>query len=138
MVLSNAQQLSVLLWSLLFGACLGAVYDVLRAFRVFVKCPAVAVLFQDLFYFLTAALASFLFIFEVNDGTVRLFILLAFLAGGLTERSTVGLIVLRLCYRIQNFFLRRSKRERRKRHQKRKTPQHHSSPKAGKTIAQEN
>ncbi len=138
MALSNAQQLSVLLWSLLFGVCLGAVYDVFRAFRVFVKCPAVAVLFQDLFYFLTAALASFLFIFEVNDGTVRLFILLAFLIGGLAERCTVGQIVLRLCHRIKSTFLRRKKEPRRKQRTKRKTSQHHSSSKAGKTIAQEN
>lgn len=137
MVLSNAQQLSVLLWSLLFGVCLGAVYDLLRAFRVFVKCPAVAVLFQDLFYFLIAAVASFLFIFEVNDGTVRFFILLAFLAGGLVERCTVGLLFLRLCHRIKNYFLHRSKKDRRKRHTKHKTKtsQRQSSAKAGKTIA---
>ncbi|MBO5247965.1 MAG: spore cortex biosynthesis protein YabQ [Clostridia bacterium] len=135
MVLSNVQQLSVLLWSLLFGVCLGAVYDLLRAFRVFVKCPAIAVLFQDLFYFLAAAIASFLFIFEVNDGTVRLFILIAFLAGGLAERCTAGLLLIRICHRIRNYFLRRPKKERRKRHTKHKMKQRHSSPKAGKTIA---
>ncbi len=135
MVLSNAQQLTVLLWSLLFGVCLGAVYDLLRAFRVFVRCPAVAVLFQDLFYFLTAAVASFLFIFEVNDGTVRLFILLAFLAGGLAERGTLGYLFLRICHRIQNYFLSRPKKERRK---KRKNTKHHNTTvqrKQGKTIA---
>lgn len=118
MVLSNAQQLSVLLWSLLFGVCLGAVYDLLRAFRVFVRCSAVTVLFQDLFYFLTAALASFLFIFEVNDGTVRLFILFAFLVGGCAERCTAGVLFLRLCRRIKNAFHSRPKKERRVTQQK--------------------
>lgn len=137
MVLSNAQQLSVLLWSLLFGVCLGAVYDLLRAFRVFVKSPAVAVLFQDLFYFLTAALASFLFIFEVNDGTVRVFILLALFAGGMAERCTIGQIFLRVCHRIKTFFSRRKEEHRRNQHTKRKTSQHNRSPKAGKTVAQE-
>lgn len=107
MVLSNAQQISVLLWSLLFGGCLGAAYDLLRAFRVFVRCPSVAVAVQDLVYFLIAAVASFLFIFEVNDGTVRLFILLSFFVGGLAERFTVGQLFLRLCRRIQSFFSRR-------------------------------
>ena len=112
MVLSNAQQLSVLLWSLLFGACLGVAYDVLRAFRVFVKCSAVPILFQDLFYFLTAAVASFLFIFEVNDGTVRLFILSAFLLGGLAERFTVGVGILLLCRKVKkNFSAARKKRD---------------------------
>ncbi|MBO5213471.1 MAG: spore cortex biosynthesis protein YabQ [Clostridia bacterium] len=131
MDLSNAQQLSVLLWSLLFGICLGAVYDLLRAFRVFVQSPAVAVLFQDLFYFLTAALASFLFIFEVNDGTVRLFILLAFLVGGLAERCTIGQIFLRLCHRIKSFFIRR-KQARRKEHTQETTSRHTRLSKAGK------
>lgn len=138
MVLSNAQQLSVLLWSLLFGVCLGAVYDLLRAFRVFVQSPAVAVLFQDLFYFLTAALASFLFIFEVNDGTVRLFILLGFFAGGMAERCTLGQIFLRACRRIKNFFSRRKEESRRNKHTKKKTSQHKRLSKAGKTVAQEN
>ena len=106
MILSNSQQLSVLLWSLLFGVGLGAAYDLLRMFRCFVRCPAVAVLFQDLFYFLAAAVASFVFIFEVNDGTVRVFILLAFLFGGLAFRFTVGQLLLRLCARAKKNFFR--------------------------------
>ena len=138
MVLSNAQQLSVLLWSLLFGVCLGAVYDLLRAFRVFVQSPAIAVLFQDLFYFLTAALASFLFIFEVNDGTVRVFILLAFFAGGMAERCTLGQLFLRVCHRIKNFFSRWREEHRRNQRTKRKASQHKRSSKAGETVAQEN
>ena len=137
MVLSNAQQLSVLLWSLLFGVCLGAVYDLLRAFRVFVKSPAVAVLFQDLFYFLTAALASFLFIFEVNDGTVRVFILLAFFAGGMAERCTLGQLFLRGCSRAKTFFSRRKEECRRCQHTKHKKSQYKRLSKAGKTVAQE-
>ena len=135
MVLSNLQQLTVLLQSLLFGVCLGAVFDLLRAFRVFVPCTPVAVLFQDLFYFLTAALASFLFIFEVNDGTVRLFILLAFFAGGCAERCTVGFLLIRLCRRIKNAFLCRPKKERHK-HTRRK--KRNSFEKAGINLAQKN
>lgn len=135
MILSNLQQLTVLLQSLLFGVCLGAVFDLLRAFRVFVPCSPIAVLFQDLFYFLTAALASFLFIFEVNDGTVRLFILLAFLLGGCAERCTAGFLFIRLCYRIKNAFLRRPKKERHKRTRQKKR---NSFEKAGNTVAQKN
>ncbi len=138
MVLSNGQQFAVLLWSLLFGGCLGVAYDCLRAFRIFVPCSAVPLLFQDLFYFLTAAVASFLFIFEVNDGTVRLFILLAFLAGGLAERFTVGIGIVGICRRIKNYFLRRPKKERRKSTRKHKTTHYTRKAKAGKTIAQEN
>jgi len=126
MVLSNAQQTAVLLWSLLFGAGLGVAYDSLRVFRVFVPGSAVTVLFQDLFYFLTSAVASFLFIFEVNDGTVRLFILAAFFAGGMAERISLGQIALRAARRIQTAVSRRKKlregthttHKRRKRHRK--------------------
>lgn len=126
MVLSNAQQTAVLFWSLLFGAGLGVVYDLLRVFRVFVPGSAVTVLFQDLFYFLTTAVASFLFIFEVNDGTVRLFILAAFFAGGMAERISLGQIALRVSRRIQAAISRRkmlrngthTTHKRRKRHRK--------------------
>ena len=107
MVLSNSQQTAVFLWSLLFGVGLGAFFDVFRVFRLFVRCPAVTVLFQDLFCFLAAAVASFLFIFEVNDGTVRLFILAAFLLGGLAFRVTVGSLLTLLCGRIKTFFRQR-------------------------------
>lgn len=107
MVLSNSQQLAVLLWSLLFGAFLGAVYDLFRGFRVFVRCSAVFVLLQDLLYFVAAAVASFLFIFEVNDGTVRIFILFAFLVGGLLFRFTAGALFLKLCLWAKKRFLRR-------------------------------
>ena len=138
MVLSNAQQFTVLLWSLLFGMCLGVAYDCLRAFRIFVSCSAVSILFQDLLYFFTAAVASFLFIFEVNDGTVRLFILSAFLAGGLAERFTVGVCTVGICHRIKTFFLSRPKKERQKPKLKHKTTHHPRKAKAGKTVAQEN
>jgi spore cortex biosynthesis protein YabQ len=126
MGLSNAQQLTVLLYSLLFGVGLGAAYDVLRVFRVFVSCHPVAVLFQDLFYFVLAAVASFIFVFEVNDGTVRLFILAAFFAGGMAERISLGQIALRVSRRIQAAISRRkmlrngthTTHKRRKRHRK--------------------
>ena len=119
MVLSNSQQATVLLLSLLFGMGLGAFFDVFRMVRLFVRCSAVTVFFQDLFCFLTSALASFLFVFEVNDGTVRLFILAAFLMGGLAFRLTVGQLLLRLCARTKNFFLLRKHRNTHK-HQNRK------------------
>ncbi len=129
MILSNSQQLAVLLWSLLFGVCLGIAYDFLRMFRFFVRCPAVSVLFQDLFYFLAAAIASFLFIFEVNDGTVRLFILLSFLFGGLAERFTIGFLLIRLCARIKKFSV-----DRKMQRQNRKNITHNThSPKARDT-----
>ena len=108
MILSNPQQFSVLLWSLLFGVGLGIVYDLLRCVRVFVRCGTVSVFFQDLLYFLVAAVASFAFIFEVNDGTVRMFILFAFLAGGLFCRFTLGNLTVRLCCRMKKAFSARN------------------------------
>lgn len=104
MVLSNTQQTQVLLFSLLFGLGLGAWFDVFRVFRCFVRCSAVTVLFQDLICFFVAAVASFLFIFEVNDGTVRLFILVAFSMGALVFRCTAGQLLLWFCRRAKRYF----------------------------------
>ncbi len=129
MVLSNAQQFQVLLWSLLFGVGLGAVYDCLRVFRIFVPCPAVAVGGGDLLYFFFAAIASFLFIFEVNDGTVRLFILAAFLVGGLAWRFTAGALLCKGCRRLHTYIsTRRKKPKKQHTHPK---PLHHPTGEAG-------
>ena len=113
MDLSNAQQTAVLLWSLLFGAGLGAAYDLLRAWRVFVPCGTVVLFFQDLIWFFFAGIASFVFIFEVNDGTVRLFILLAFFTGGLVWRTTAGQLFLRLCTYLKRRFFSGTRKSRR-------------------------
>lgn len=104
MDLSNGQQATVLVLSLLFGAGLGAFFDVFRIFRFFVRCSAVTVFFQDLICFLIAAVASFLFIFEVNDGTVRLFILAAFFLGGVGFRLTVGQLLLWVATLTKKYF----------------------------------
>lgn len=104
MDLSNGQQATVLVLSLLFGAGLGAFYDVFRIFRFFVRCSAVTVFFQDLICSLIAAVASFLFIFEVNDGTVRLFILVAFFLGGVGFRLTLGQLLLWMATLTKKFF----------------------------------
>ena len=114
MVLSNVQQSTVLLLSLLFGVGLGAYYDLFRIFRLFVPCSAVAIFFQDFAYFISAAVASFLFIFEVNDGTVRLFILAAFFFGGVAFRLTVGRCFLRICSGAKKYFSERKFRRIRK------------------------
>lgn len=135
MVLSNAQQFSVLVWSLLFGGCLGVAYDFLRAFRIFVFCSAVPLFFQDLFYFSIASVSSFLFIFEVNDGTVRLFILLAFLAGGVAERFTVGVGIVGICRFLKAKMLARPKRERHVKNKTHKKTRYTHKTKAGKNVA---
>ena len=109
MVLSNTQQAQVLLWSLLFGVGLGAWFDLFRVFRCFVRCSAVTVLFQDVICFFVAAVASFLFVFEVNDGTVRLFILAAFFLGGLAFRLTAGRCLLLLCGWVKKQFRERGR-----------------------------
>lgn len=104
MMISNPQQIQVLLFSLLFGLGLGLFYDCFRVLRLFVRCGSVSVFFQDMIYFLISAVASFVFIFEVNDGTVRLFILLAFFVGGVIWRCTLGRLTLRLLGRVQKSF----------------------------------
>jgi len=127
MDLSNGQQATVLLWSLVFGAGLGAFFDAFRIFRVFVRSSAVTVLFQDLICFFTAAVASFLFIFEVNDGTVRLFILVAFLLGGIGFRVSVGRLLLHVATLTKTFFAERRLR---------RTHKQKTSENRGMTVAE--
>ncbi len=84
----------LLLYSILIGAALGALFDVLRVLRIFLSpsesapakrlseaCLTAVVFLEDLAFFLVTAFVVVVFLFHTNHGTARGF-LLAGAAGG--------------------------------------------------------
>ena len=71
----------LLVLSLLTGAWLMVVYDVLRVFRLMVRHGALWTGIEDFFYWICAGLVTFKLLYEQNDGGLRAYVIVAVLAG---------------------------------------------------------
>lgn len=88
------------------GFALGAVYDVLRIWRAFLRTQRRAVFFQDFFYMVFCALFSFLLALPLGNGAVRVYLLAGEAAGWFAYYFTVGQVTARL-FRLLSGFLYR-------------------------------
>lgn len=93
MFLGIALEIKLLLLSLLTGAVLGSVYDLLRAARLSVKHCAAAVFAEDFLFTLFFELAYYIFCVELLEGKLRLFVLAGFAAGFIFYLCTLGRLV---------------------------------------------
>ena len=94
-------QLDVFLLSCAFGAALGAYYDVFRLLRLFVYSGKRQLFFQDVFYFFSCGVFTFLFALAVNSGEVRFFLLAGEAIGWLLYHLTLGA----LTYHFSSFLV---------------------------------
>lgn len=103
-------QLQIFEISLLFGAALGAFYDLFRIIRIFFKCKFWDVFIQDIIYFFVSAVSTFLFILFINSGEIRFYILAAEIMGWILYYITLGNLIYNIFYRfsivIKKFFMR--------------------------------
>ena len=90
---ANTAQLNELLLSGGMGFLLGAYYDVFRILRKWIRPGAVRVFFEDVLYFVSAALLTFLFLLAVNGGVFRVYVCVGLAAGCAAYRYTVGRVV---------------------------------------------
>lgn len=88
------------------GVILGACYDVLRIWRVFLHTPRRAMFFQDFFYMVFAAFFTFLLALAVSSGEIRLYILAGEIIGWFVYYYTVGQVTAWLFRLISNFLYR--------------------------------
>ena len=93
---TNFEQVRELFLSCGMGFLLGGYYDVFRILRCVLRPGAVRVFWQDLLFFLTAALMTFLFAIAINDGVLRIYLFAGLVAGFFAYRYTVGRAVVRL------------------------------------------
>ena len=115
MTFSNQQQL-VLGCSVLFGFGLGMFYDLFRIFRTLVSCGKVTVFLQDMIYFFLSSFLAFGFILILNDGAVRLYLLIAFIIGWLLCYYTLGRGMVRLASVLRRAVISARTRRKKQKH----------------------
>ena len=95
MEMTNGQQLNELFLSCGMGFLLGAYYDLFRVIRLVMKPGKRAIFFQDVFFFLSSAVVTFLFSLSVMDGELRFYLFLGLIAGFFAYYFTIGRAVVR-------------------------------------------
>ena len=71
----------LLLLSLLVGCWLMLVYDLLRVLRLMIKHSSFVMGIEDFFYWIYAGTATFMLLYELNDGGVRMYAVAGVFAG---------------------------------------------------------
>ena len=71
----------LLLLSLLVGCWLMLVYDLLRVLRLMIKHSSFVMGIEDFFYWIYAGPATFMLLYELNDGGVRMYAVAGVFAG---------------------------------------------------------
>lgn len=92
-LVNTPRQLELFVYSLIFGVLLGVLYDVFRIFRLIFFKNKVAVIFQDILFWIIAGFSAFLFFLATNFGHIRIYMLLGMLIGALVYYLTIGRLV---------------------------------------------
>lgn len=77
----------------LFGAVLGVYYTAYKLLRYFIRFSRWAIFFQDILFFVTSAVATFILLMNIAEGEVRGYILLGVLIGFSVYYFTLGALV---------------------------------------------
>ena len=89
--------------SILCGLLFFVLYDVFRILRTFLRFGTVSVFIQDFLYLFLVFVGTFLFVFAINDGALRIYILCGILCGWLLGFFTYG--------KVSRFVIKKSKKE---------------------------
>lgn len=89
-------QAEAFLWSIILGAWLCFLYDILRAERIIFKSSFIFIAIGDIFYFFFASVLTFLFLLIFCCGQVRLFVLSGEIIGFIVFRLILSGLWLRL------------------------------------------
>ncbi len=108
--------------SLATGAGLMAVYDCLRVFRMFFPHNFFFMGLEDFIYWIYCAFATFLLLYEQNDGALRAYAIGGTFLGMCACQGLVGRKLLKYLKRGQKYLkMKRKKRQRREKDEKRQT-----------------
>lgn len=97
---TNAEQIYRTLLSGGFGFLLGCYYELFRFFRLMFRSTARAIVWQDLLFFTTASVATFLFDLYLTGGMLRLYLFAGMAIGFAAYYFTVGRWIFSLSGRL--------------------------------------
>ncbi len=104
--LSLAGQTKSFLLSLGMGFLLGVIYDLIRIIRISFSQNKTGVILSDLFFCAVACMGTFLFCLTVNEGEIRLYLVLGEVAGFFTYYFSLGVIIFSYSEKIIGFIKR--------------------------------
>ncbi len=87
---SNADQVYHMVLSCGFGFLVGGYYDIFRLLRKWLPARRWIVFWQDILFFSTTAVATFLFDMTMTGGKLRFYLFAGMITGFVTYRVTVG------------------------------------------------
>lgn len=87
------EELTRIALSMLAGAVLSALYDIISMFRRIFTHNTVAYSTEDLLYFILMAPVVFGFVLEINDGVFRVYIIFGMILGVLLHKNTMTRLV---------------------------------------------
>lgn len=96
-------QLWEFLGSLALGCAIGVLYDVFRILRAAVVHKSFMVFIEDVVFFLLAGFLTFSYFFAVEQGQLRIFVLLGEILGFVLYFFTIGVVVMRMSRLILRF-----------------------------------
>ncbi len=91
--LSLAQQTKGFLLALGMGFLLGLLYDLIRIIRISISRGKAALIICDIIFCTFACLFTFLFCLTVNEGEIRLYLVLGEVAGFFTYYFSLGAVI---------------------------------------------
>ncbi len=100
MDIASSAQLHQLYLSCGLGFLLGVYYDVFRVTRSIMHSGARSVFIQDVLFFLSSAVVTFLFALAVMDGRLRFYLFFGEVIGFTSYYFTIGRLVMRYAGRI--------------------------------------
>lgn len=89
--------------ALLCGSLFFVLYDIFRVMRSFFKSGALIVFIQDFLYSFFILIGTFIFVFSVNNGELRIYILCGILCGWLLSFLTYG--------RVSSFVMKKCRKQ---------------------------
>lgn len=95
MGISIAQQTTVFLYSVLFGAGISILYDFFRVIRKRIRHLNFVVMIEDVLFWLLAAAALFVFVYNMNSGELRAFLIIGAAIGGFLYFAILSRFVLK-------------------------------------------
>lgn len=104
--LSLAQQTKGFLLALGMGFLLGILYDIIRIIRLNISRGKSAVIICDIIFCAIACLCTFLFCLTVNEGEIRLYLVLGEVAGFGVYYFSLGAVIFSFSEKIIEFIKR--------------------------------
>ena len=106
MEITNGQQLNELFLACGMGFLLGAYYDLFRVIRLVMRSGKRAIFFQDLMFFISSAIVTFLFSLSVMDGELRFYLFAGLTGGFFAYYLTIGRVVIHSAKAVVTVFLK--------------------------------